>query len=41
MCKKTMITKNINKTIKILDEIKEILFKLDNKLHIEIQIYSI
>ena len=41
MCKKTMITKNINKTIKILDEIKEILFKLDNKLHIKIQIYSI
>ena len=39
MCKKTMITKNINKTIKILDEIKELFHKLDKTIFIQIQIY--
>ena len=40
MCKKNMITKNINKTIKIFDEIRELIKKLDDNLHIQIQIYS-
>jgi hypothetical protein len=40
MCKKTMIIKNINKIIKILNEIEVLLLKFDKILKVKIQIYN-
>jgi len=40
MCKETMIIKNINKIIKISNEIEELLLEFDKTLKIKIQIYN-
>ena len=41
MCNKTIITKNINKIVKIFDEINTLLLNLDKNLHTSIQVYKI
>ena len=41
MCTKQTIIKNINKTINILDDIKQLLLKLDKTLQIEIKLYKL
>jgi hypothetical protein len=40
MCNKTTIIKNINKIVKIFDEIKTILLNLDKNLYTSIQVYK-
>ena len=40
MCKKNTIIKNINKIIKIHDEINTLLLELDNNLYTHIQVYK-
>ena len=40
MCKKNTIIKNINKIIKIHDEINTLLLKLDNNLYTRIQVFK-
>lgn len=40
MCNKTTIIKNINKIVKIFDEIKTLLLNLDKNLHTSIQVYK-
>ena len=41
MCTKQTIIKNINKTINILNDIKQLLLKLDKTLQIEIKLYKL
>jgi hypothetical protein len=41
MCTKQTIIKNINKTINILDDIKQLLLRLDKTLQIEIKLYKL
>lgn len=40
MCKKNIIIKNINKILKIHDEINTLLLELDNSLYTNIQVYK-